>query len=473
MAASSGAETGSAEPPPPAGPGPRSVSFGFSLRAPPRRLLRTAPGAGSEADEREFLTAVEDRELLSARPAPPPPEELVIPLLPSRRWRGAGHAPRNADHAPKDADHAPKDAGHAHEDRDHAPEAADPAPGEAGHAPGRSSPAPQDPAPSVESQAVQEILEETRQVQAGAPPGPPLAIPMAPPEREVTEGPMPGPQDYAAVPVAAFGLALLRGMGWRQGQPIGKTFARVVKPLEPRLRPRGLGLGASLAPPPPGAPSPNAGAGPGGAGPEVGVGATVRLESGPHRGQEGTVLALLPEVARAIVRLRGGDQTVTVSQHQLRARPPRDKAPQSPPPPTEAAPDAGAPEPKRKAPPPPRVTREGPRWLRRDLRVRCIAGRHFGSKLVVEDVVSGDTCVCRTESGQLVEGLREAMLETVIPRGDGDRVMVVLGEQAGQVGRILERDPSRGRALVQLGGGRLLALPYDALCHYVGGAEDD
>ncbi|NWI22653.1 GPKOW protein, partial [Sula dactylatra] len=94
----------------------------------------------------------------------------------------------------------------------------------------------------------------------------------------------------------------------------------------------------------------------------------------------------------------------------------------------------------------------------------------------VEDMVSPDTCVCRTDEGRLVEGLREAMLETVIPRGEADRIMVVLGKHAGRVGRILEREPSRSRALVQLErdeAGQLVPLDYDAICHYVGGHEDD
>ncbi|NXY66063.1 GPKOW protein, partial [Callaeas wilsoni] len=73
-------------------------------------------------------------------------------------------------------------------------------------------------------------------------------------------------------------------------------------------------------------------------------------------------------------------------------------------------------------------------------------------------------------------GLREASLETVVPRGSSDRVMVVLGEHAGKVGRILEREPERGQALVQLGrdaAPQVLPLPYDSICHYLGGSDDD
>ncbi|NWV76296.1 GPKOW protein, partial [Dasyornis broadbenti] len=94
----------------------------------------------------------------------------------------------------------------------------------------------------------------------------------------------------------------------------------------------------------------------------------------------------------------------------------------------------------------------------------------------IEDLLAPDTCVCRTDDGRLVEGLREASLETVVPRGSSDRVMVVLGEHTGKVGRILEREPERGRALVQLGrdvAPQVLPLPYDSICHYLGGGDDD
>lgn len=109
--------------------------------------------------------------------------------------------------------------------------------------------------------------------------------------------------------------------------------------------------------------------------------------------------------------------------------------------------------------------------------MRCVdrgfrGGRFYNCKMQVEDLLSPDSCVCRTDDGRLVEGLQEAMLETVIPRGPNDRVMVVLGEHRGQVGRILERDPERGRAVVQLRGG-VLTLGYDSLCHFLGGDDDD
>ncbi|XP_057268101.1 G-patch domain and KOW motifs-containing protein, partial [Pezoporus wallicus] len=270
----------------------------------------------------------------------------------------------------------------------------------------------------------------------------------------------------------------------------------VVKPLEQRLRPRGLGLGADPAPP--GSPRPPRGGGGGvGEDPNGGglkVGAVVCIEAGPHRDMVGKVEGLEPETARAVVRLELGGQAVTVSQYSLRlGAPPRGGSSKGKE--TEEGPDhsdppqRGGDKRKQQPPEPERAVKQirgappgPPPWLRRDLRVRCIdkgfqAGRYYNCKMVVEDMVTPDTCVCRTDEGLLVEGLTEAMLETVIPRGDGDRVMVVLGEHRGKVGRILEREPARSRALVQLlrdeAGGRVVPLDYDAICHYVGGHDDD
>ncbi|NXR24413.1 GPKOW protein, partial [Cinclus mexicanus] len=79
----------------------------------------------------------------------------------------------------------------------------------------------------------------------------------------------------------------------------------------------------------------------------------------------------------------------------------------------------------------------------------------------IEDLLAPDTCVCRTDDGRLVEG------ET--PEGYLGRVLTPLG-------RILEREPERGRALVQLGrdaAPQVLPLPYDSICHYLGGGDDD
>ncbi|OXV07526.1 hypothetical protein Egran_04712 [Elaphomyces granulatus] len=54
--------------------------------------------------------------------------------------------------------------------------------------------------------------------------------------------------DYTAIPVEEFGAALLRGMGWKEGQPIGKgKYGDALKNTQPRIperRPGFLGIGA-------------------------------------------------------------------------------------------------------------------------------------------------------------------------------------------------------------------------------------
>lgn len=53
-------------------------------------------------------------------------------------------------------------------------------------------------------------------------------------------------EDYEKIPVDAFGLAMLRGMGWQPGKGIGKN-EKVVSAVVPELRPKGMGLGADKA----------------------------------------------------------------------------------------------------------------------------------------------------------------------------------------------------------------------------------
>jgi hypothetical protein len=60
--------------------------------------------------------------------------------------------------------------------------------------------------------------------------------------------PVPTEDDYDAVPVEGFGAALLRGMGWKDGQPIGKNRGNVIKEVKPvDRRPALLGVGAKPA----------------------------------------------------------------------------------------------------------------------------------------------------------------------------------------------------------------------------------
>ncbi|MCJ1245120.1 hypothetical protein MMC30_002321 [Trapelia coarctata] len=54
--------------------------------------------------------------------------------------------------------------------------------------------------------------------------------------------------DYAAVPIEEFGAALLRGMGWKEGDVVGKNKGQSSKPRLVERRPALLGIGAKEVP---------------------------------------------------------------------------------------------------------------------------------------------------------------------------------------------------------------------------------
>ncbi len=52
--------------------------------------------------------------------------------------------------------------------------------------------------------------------------------------------------NYESTPVEEFGFAMLRGMGWEKGKPVGRgSFAKVIEPIQYLSRSKGLGLGAT------------------------------------------------------------------------------------------------------------------------------------------------------------------------------------------------------------------------------------
>ena len=54
----------------------------------------------------------------------------------------------------------------------------------------------------------------------------------------------PSSYDSSSSSPQEYGLAMLRGMGWKSGDGIGKTRKGVTAPVETAVRPKGLGLGA-------------------------------------------------------------------------------------------------------------------------------------------------------------------------------------------------------------------------------------
>ncbi|MBN3312502.1 GPKOW protein, partial [Atractosteus spatula] len=572
------------------------VSFGFSKTVSKFRVQSSA----EKVEEKDYLTGVEGKELKSTRPVEKP-KELVIPLIHKNRWYKGEGASRTAS---------------------------------------ETCPQPPREEDAVESQAVKELIEESQRQQElwknGGAADLNLSIPLLM-QNKVPEGYEDGDKiqvdlrpesdeilwrgehasgqegagiessahclrspycsteaDYDNVPVEAYGMAMLKGMGWKQGQGIGRTFKQLifgvtgppaglrsclssqlhlgevrtrislrrddaclwllpsvvplacdfmprfpawrdVKPIEHQLRPKGLGLGADRSaisdldpsrpsrPPKPGEEraeeEPR----------ELVTGACVLVETGPHKDLYGKVEGVDPDNARVMVKLAIGGKTVTISQYSLhlvgrkeydkysrdlsrlgKAHKEKERA-------EEAArrsngqdgaegrgTDRESREPEARAgrehdrgkdrekeqrkrkhrdssrdrekphPPPPGALS----WLQRDLRVRFIdkkfkEGKYYNSKMIIEDVLTPESCVCRTDEGRLLEDVKQTMLETIVPKSESDSIMVVLGKHRGQVGHILQRDKEKCRALVQLERyeEQVFKLDYDAICHYVGGTD--
>ncbi|XP_047458564.1 G-patch domain and KOW motifs-containing protein [Mugil cephalus] len=483
------------------------VSFGFT-----KTVSKFKPGtvdASTKKDDKDYLTGVDRNELQSTKPCEKP-KELIIPLIQKNRWHRPDRVAQTDGNGAKPQETA--------NDSD-----------------------------SVESQAVKELIEDSRRQLEQWQNGPPsesnlnLSIPLLM-QNKVPDGFEDGDQvkvdlrpdsstdaDYESVPVEAYGLAMLKGMGWNKEEGIGRTFKQNVKPIEHQLRPKGLGLGADRSaikdldpkkqqrPPKPGEEREKE---------EelvMGPGGFVLVQSGAHKDLYGKIEGVDPDNARAVVKLAIGGKTVTISQYAVkvvgrkeydkygkdlsrlsRAHKEKEKEKEREKErlrqeEKEKSSDGvkhkssekhgGKDERKRKHressqdrdKPPVKETRRPPAppsWLQRDLKVRFIdkafkGGRYYNSKMRVEDVLTPSTCVCRTEEGRLLDDVKQNMLETIVPKSENDYVMVVVGEQKGQVGRILQRDKNKCRAMVQLDRyeEKVFTLDYDSICHYVGATD--
>ncbi|KTF91317.1 hypothetical protein cypCar_00012576 [Cyprinus carpio] len=451
------------------------ISFGFS-----KTLSKVKSG---KAEDRDYLVEVEGKELKGTKPVEKP-KELIIPLIHKNRWYR-----QDADRGDNSSEDKSGDPSQEQQD-------------------------------TVESLAVKELIEESQKHQERWKNGTQMDLNLAIPllmQNQAPQGFEDGDRvkvdlrpesstdaDYDRVPVEAYGLAMLKGMGWKQGEGIGRTFKQDVKPIEHQLRPKGLGLGADRSaikdlepgvpkrPPKPGEEKKEEEA------LVLGPGGCVQVLAGAHKDLYGKVSGLYfilihfcesygrlskahKDKEREKEREQQREREERLNSKDDRGKTDRDR---------EREKNRDRDQKKRKhresstdreKPPPAKESRPSPpapSWLQRDLRVRFIdkafkGGKYYNSKMRVEDVLTPHTCVCRTEEGRLLDDIRQKMLETIVPKNDSDYIMVVLGEHRGQVGRILKRDREKCRAMVQLDRyeEQVFTLDYDAICHYVGGTE--
>uniref|UniRef100_A0A0N5C778 G-patch domain-containing protein n=1 Tax=Strongyloides papillosus TaxID=174720 RepID=A0A0N5C778_STREA len=119
--------------------------------------------------------------------------------------------------------------------------------------------------------------------------------------------------DYSKIKVKDFGLALLRGCGWKKGEGIGKD-KKVVKVSIPKIRPKGLGLGAD-----PGVKKKKVVSEDGKTIEELELkkDGYVKILHGRYTGRYGTVQSVNADLARVYVKLTLGGNKIDISQFNV------------------------------------------------------------------------------------------------------------------------------------------------------------
>jgi len=321
--------------------------------------------------------------------------------------------------------------------------------------------------------------------------------------------------DYENVPVEKFGLAMLRGMGWKSDEGIGGFKKQVIKTVDPVVRPKGLGLGATK--------------------PKVDKtvqkegeeklelkkGAYVQITNGKQTGLYGELEGIDEDNARVVLKLVLGGEKVSVSENSIKLvtkkefkewgkivnkdkynKFKKDQDDSSNGKVRSPSPDAmvddgsqsnsikseksdknrnGHKSYKRSASRSPEFKKPKSSkrtWLRPDLKVRCIDkkykdGRYYEEKVIVIDVVTNDCCDCRTEEGKILEKMRCDKFETVIPRQAGSVLQVVSGEHKGELAELVDKDKAKCRAYVRLLlSQKVVSKDYEDVCAYVGRVEE-
>ncbi|XP_012140515.1 G-patch domain and KOW motifs-containing protein [Megachile rotundata] len=216
----------------------KKISFGFAKSIKKPILKTTVPQEQKKVD---YIECLDEKGIKVIGEEEKKDEPLVIPLLGSKTWHDRIINKIDADiFETKTIKEEPEDVSTEQKQKSYIPN-------------GSTSPKISvktepiddngDKAVTLEEQAAKEIIndleskEKEQQSQTCT-----LTLPLTedPSLRGREQSTL---EDYERIPVDAFGLAMLRGMGWQPGKGIGKN-EKVVSAVVPELRPKGMGLGA-------------------------------------------------------------------------------------------------------------------------------------------------------------------------------------------------------------------------------------
>ncbi|KAI3989027.1 hypothetical protein MKX01_033063 [Papaver californicum] len=115
-----------------------------------------------------------------------------------------------------------------------------------------------------------------------------------------------------------------------------------------------------------------------------------------------------------------------------------------------------------------------PSWLISHIRVRVVCNKFKGGKLYLRkgeivDVVERNVCdIAMDGSKEIIQGVKQDILETVIPRCGGP-VLILYGKHKGVFGNLVERDTDKETGVVRdADNHELLNVRFEQIAEYIG-----
>lgn len=477
-------------------------SFKITKKTDPKRSFVKIPDVDAEKDKSDFVLSIDSHEIKSTAPVTEK-KEYIIPLISNNNWRAAHRSKKLKAIITENE----QDVRYENEVILGISEV---------------GPATADVPLTLDEIAKRELIAEG--TSDDGPSGrqgskdSSLAIPMvlrnaAPSGFETddvldvsTRAEDPTAEDYEKIPVEEFGLAMLRGMGWKPGEAVGGKMAKFVAPVEVTIRPKGLGLGAEVpvskqktaASSRSGKPEESL---------ELKKGCHVMAEFGEFRGYYGTVEAFDEDLVRGTVRLVLTDMVVSVPLATLRVvtrdefkkegkvinrstyddyknKKSDSKTKEQPRTSDRNGKDSRGHDKYDSKPSKHATSSRGSdsrgsgtssSWIQPWLRVRLVdkqfrRGKYYKEKMIITEVLTPRSCVCKTDDRITLEDVRASMLETVVPHSDNSNVMILRGPHKNEIGQLLQRNKDKCVASVQLLSDRtiIIELDYDDICEYTG-----
>ena len=221
-----------------------------------------------------------------------------------------------------------------------------------------------------------------------------------------------GPEEasYAKVSVADFGKAVLRGLGWKPGEGVGKS-KQVVKPHSVKLRPVLLGLGAV---------------------PRSAIGANSKADP---------TIEMKPEDGAD--KQKKDEEKEEEKEHKHKSK-------------------------QRKA------CWMLPGIRVRIISKTFAEGKYYRSKAIVQAISDIEKCyaVVQFADGRIEDRMSQSKLETALPKSGGE-VVLVSGIKRGARGKLLDRDSAKALAHVQLYGDMSVeSFSFDHVAEYMVRGDD-